>query len=884
MSSGGVEEVGARLLVEGGAEFKAQLDEARASYAAFNDEQLRGARIAQRASQRMTDAQDVTVSALDKTDSAMTAATDRLAAFNAEQARAAEVSKASAASVSRSQKVMADAMAGGASGAVGKAAGGVAGTWKNAAVASGKIVKWGMLGATAIAYEGMKSWMSFQQMVAQGAIDAGLKASQIPGLERGFLKISNASGIAAGGVNGVADAAYRLASSYPGMHLTNRELLTATKYATQLGVLAGQTGNMDQIARAYGAVISNGMSIRQGGKALGYSSPGMKKINEWMLAVTGHGDVKMGDLISALGTGVLPLARTFGVSMNQMGAAFDVLSPAMNAASAATRLKTALAMMAAPSMKASQGFELFGGNIATAGSILRTKGLGGLLGYLGGMFGKQVTGGSFYSQFYGGGLGTYAGGSKGKATGAIAYMKALGLTNGMIGVLTSKKGAQGFLGLSQKQLVADGFGAGTSGRSAMMAVETALLSGMFGGGRTGAAIMQLVNERGVYATKLSGIRGAETPTAYEKALKIAYNEPIRQWDIFWNKLKNLTIYVGQDITPAFDGLLHTLEGVGRWLGHNKWALKGLLGAAGAVFAGAAAIKTVEMVRQVYHGAAVLTKVATTPIGQWRTLMTGGGALDGSAARLTGAAAALDEAALALKEGAAGRGIAGTAASGAAGAAGGAEGTALKGAAGAGGASVLGRLKSKLGGFDMVDMAAGYGLWTLAGDIAKQPLKTSKAMSNAGPKWLGFGWHVPGSSALAGAAHDAMSFAHRAPGMAFHDVTHGVASAWDWITGKHSSAATHPALRSFASSIAKSEGDARRSLTRTVSEMTAAAEKAHTAAEHSSTAADHQQSAVDQFGEHVSLFGRKVDALSTQLDPTAVHAKAKAGMQHAVARK
>jgi hypothetical protein len=57
-------------------------------------------------------------------------------------------------------------------------------------------------------------------------------------------------------------------------------------------------------------------------------------------ATVGAGNMRMGDLISALGTGVLPAAKLAGLSLKDVGAALALMvDEGMQADSAATRLR-----------------------------------------------------------------------------------------------------------------------------------------------------------------------------------------------------------------------------------------------------------------------------------------------------------------------------------------------------------------------------------------------------------------------------------------------------------------------------------------------------------------------------------------------------------------
>ena len=552
---GAVEAVGARLVLLDADTFRANLQAATEALAAFNDEQERAAELAKETAGTISDSAEESADAVKESasasaDAVKAEATETVAArdaivgaqsdiADASGSAAEKVGTASDAVVVSQGKVAADANV--------AAAAKVAGSWDAAVAGSTKILKWGSIVAAVVGYEGVKKFLTYNQQVTQLGINAGLSAKQLPALAAGFLKISDATGMSA---TNVATMAYYLASANPQIKTTTASLLAMAQQAANLDVMAGASADPTAISRMYGAVVSNAIPITVGGKAPTYSTATGTALNEWANAVTGHGDVTLGALTSALGTGILPLAKTFGLSLNQVGAMFDVLSPAMDASSAATRLKTAISMMGAPTASSRQAYELFGANATTPGAILRSKGPQAMLTYLSNMLSGKVTGSTFANAFYGSGLGAATGGTKGVGSGAGEYLRVMGFTPAQIAVMESAGGIASFAKMTPAQLQATGFAKGTTGAVAEQTVMTDFLSQMMGGGRTGAAVMQLINERGTLATKTAQIAGAENPKTYGAQLKLAFAEPIVVFHQLEQQFENLTIRIGQDVTPA----------------------------------------------------------------------------------------------------------------------------------------------------------------------------------------------------------------------------------------------------------------------------------------------------------------------------------------------
>jgi hypothetical protein len=499
--------------------------------------------------------------------------------------------------------------------------------WTSAVTTSTKILKYASVLGAAVVYEGVKKYMSFQQQMAQLFISAGIPKSQISAFTNMATAVSNATGIAA---VSVGDMMYRIASANPKIKMTTQSMKEMVTQAGNLAVLTG--GDPDTVARLYGAIVSNGLPLTRGGPALTYSKAGGENINEWVLGTAGRGDITPAQLVAAMGTGLLPVAKTYGLSLNDIGAALDVLTPAMSATSASTRLKTAIGLIGSPSAKATEATELVGGNATTMGNLLRSGGFSALTNYLAGMQSKAMTG----KTFIGGGIYGAASGKYSGVKGAADFLKSIGFTNTGLVSLLQTKGIDALKSKTSAQLQGLGFNKGTTGAQAAATVAADVIGQMFGGGRTGAAIMQLVNEPGVLANRYATIPAGETQKSYQQKLSVAYAEPIVTFHKFEQQLENLTIAIGKDVTPALDTFMNTLLKIGKWFSNNKWALESLGAAAGTLVAGAAVVKTVS----------VATKMGTGVINIGKFLLTGSWTSTGSS--LTAAGLKLNAAGITLQ--------------------------------------------------------------------------------------------------------------------------------------------------------------------------------------------------------------------------------------------
>lgn len=115
---------------------------------------------------------------------------------------------------------------------------------------------------------------------------------------------------------------------------------------------------------------------RSGIKGLGDMSHAMGSLN----AIVGAGNMRMDDLTAALGTGILPVAKSFGLSISDVGAALATMTsngiPAVNAASG---LKMMMASLAAPTVGASKALKSIGLSSTALADTMRKKGLNAAL-------------------------------------------------------------------------------------------------------------------------------------------------------------------------------------------------------------------------------------------------------------------------------------------------------------------------------------------------------------------------------------------------------------------------------------------------------------------------------------------------------------------------
>jgi TP901 family phage tail tape measure protein len=93
-------------------------------------------------------------------------------------------------------------------------------------------------------------------------------------------------------------------------------------------------------------------------------------------AIVGAGNMRMGDLTAAMSTGILPAAHTFGLRIQDVGAALATMTNAgVPAIDAATRLRMTFSLLAAPTGKAAKELASIGLTSKELATTMREKGL-----------------------------------------------------------------------------------------------------------------------------------------------------------------------------------------------------------------------------------------------------------------------------------------------------------------------------------------------------------------------------------------------------------------------------------------------------------------------------------------------------------------------------
>lgn len=209
----------------------------------------------------------------------------------------------------------------------------------------------------AIGAAAVKMASDFQTQMTFIRTQAGDTTDSISDLSKQVLDLAHSSAF---GPEELAKGLYHLVS----LGLRGAEAMHGLDIAQQMAAVGG--AKLEETTSALGAAMVSGISGTEDlGKAAG-------NLN----AIVGQGNMRMEDLIGALGSGILPVAKNAGLTLTDVGAALATLTDnGMGADESATRLRMTFASMEAPSQKAQKVLESIGMSASQWALDMRQKGL-----------------------------------------------------------------------------------------------------------------------------------------------------------------------------------------------------------------------------------------------------------------------------------------------------------------------------------------------------------------------------------------------------------------------------------------------------------------------------------------------------------------------------
>lgn len=190
--------------------------------------------------------------------------------------------------------------------------------------------------------EGAKKAVEFQTAMEKISTQAGGTQKDVAALSKSVLQLGKST---QQGPDQLADSLYHLKS----IGLDNVTAMKDLKVASDLAAVGGS--NLEDTTNALGGAWRSGI---KGAETFGKSAASVN-------AILGAGNMRMQDFVEAIGTGILPSAKSFGLSLNQVGAALALMTDeGIPAVDAATRLRMSFSLLGAPSKAADKQLKTIG--------------------------------------------------------------------------------------------------------------------------------------------------------------------------------------------------------------------------------------------------------------------------------------------------------------------------------------------------------------------------------------------------------------------------------------------------------------------------------------------------------------------------------------------
>lgn len=211
-------------------------------------------------------------------------------------------------------------------------------------------------GVTVIGIEAVKSAEKFQSSMTLIQTQAGASAAEVQNMTGAVLKLAPAVGM---GPEQLAAGLYHIESA----GLRGAQALDILKVAAE-GAAVGHA-DLESVTNALIAAQQSGVGgITDMTQAMGVLN-----------AIVGSGNMRMQDLTDAMGTGVLSTAKNYGVTIQSVGAALaSMTDQGIPAIDAATRLNSAMRLMAAPTSKAISELKSIGLSSTQLANDMRSPG------------------------------------------------------------------------------------------------------------------------------------------------------------------------------------------------------------------------------------------------------------------------------------------------------------------------------------------------------------------------------------------------------------------------------------------------------------------------------------------------------------------------------
>lgn len=208
--------------------------------------------------------------------------------------------------------------------------------------------------------ESTKQAVEFQSSMAKIQTQAGATAKDVKTLSKQVLDLGAKT---QQGPQQLSEALYHLKS----VGMDNVSAMKALKEASDLAAVGGSS--LEETTNALAGAWRTGI------KGAGSFHEAVSTVN----AIIGAGNMRMEQFTEAIGTGILPSAKTFGLSLKQVGAALALMTDeGVPAVDAATRLRMSFSLLGAPSGAAEKQLKKVGLSGIQLANAMRGK--DGLIG------------------------------------------------------------------------------------------------------------------------------------------------------------------------------------------------------------------------------------------------------------------------------------------------------------------------------------------------------------------------------------------------------------------------------------------------------------------------------------------------------------------------
>ena len=207
---------------------------------------------------------------------------------------------------------------------------------------------------------------SFQSAMEKIHTQAGVGQSAIAGLSSEVLSLASKVGESP---DSLAQALYHIESSFQSVGITGSKAMQLLQTASE-GARVGGSDLVDT-TNALDAVIASGI-----GGVQNYSQA-MGALN----AIVGSGDMTMQDLVQAMGSGLMAVAKSYGQTLPEIGAALATFGDNnIRGAKAATDLRMAMQAMEAPMKTGADALQHLGLSMTDLGTTMEHHGIVAAIG------------------------------------------------------------------------------------------------------------------------------------------------------------------------------------------------------------------------------------------------------------------------------------------------------------------------------------------------------------------------------------------------------------------------------------------------------------------------------------------------------------------------